>query len=71
MRGIMRFALGILALIIFAKLIGIAFAIGRLVLGMVIILGIGAAITGRFDEYVRSLTRTAGSIADWFSGLAR
>ncbi|MGE5653375.1 MAG: hypothetical protein ACM3ZQ_03775 [Bacillota bacterium] len=55
-----RILIGIVLVVLAIKAIGLFFAVARIAIGLAIIIGVGAALTGRWNQYVDSLKRIVG-----------
>ena len=60
MQKLGRVLIGLVLVVLAIKAIGLFFAVARIAIGLAIIIGAGAALTGRWDQYVAGLKRIVG-----------
>lgn len=60
MHGLGRILIGLVLVVLAIKAIGLFFTVAKIAIGLAIIVGAAAALTGRWDEYVTGLKRIVG-----------
>lgn len=62
MRSLVKVLIGLVLVVLAIKAISLFFVVARIAIGLAIIIGVGAALTGRWDEYVAGLKRVFGML---------
>ncbi len=60
MQQLGRILIGIVLVVLAIKALSLFFWVAKIAIGLAIIIGIGAALTGRWDQYVANLKRIVG-----------
>ncbi len=55
-----KILIGLVLVVLAIKALSLFFWVARIAIGLAVIVGIGAALTGRWDQYVASLKRIVG-----------